>query len=235
MAQEAEAPRFVPVEIYGCNYLKGKDYGDLQRVIDKWNVWMDENGVAPYTAWTLTPFYTSRTEYDFDVAWLGAWADGAGMGATHQQWVFGDSMQEEFDKVVDCPMHTGYASANLKMPASWPNETGVTVFSDCKATGDKTAADAYDMEKAWADYMGSMGSEAGIWIMYNGPGVSDNGWQYKHVVGHADFASFGAGFETITNKGGWMKGAEIFGDNAECNGSRVYATQLIRDGGVSPN
>ena len=34
---EGGAPQLLPVEIYACNYLKGKDRSDLDKVIARWN------------------------------------------------------------------------------------------------------------------------------------------------------------------------------------------------------
>ena len=52
MAQEMDkAPTLNPLEVYTCNYLDGKDRGDLDKVIDRWNTWTDANDPAPYTAW----------------------------------------------------------------------------------------------------------------------------------------------------------------------------------------
>jgi hypothetical protein len=96
LAQEADPPRAVPVEVFACNYLKGKSYKDLQRVIDKWNKWMDENGAAAYTAWTLVPEFTNGGTYKMDVGWVGAWADGAGLG----QASVGDRIESRFLDMV---------------------------------------------------------------------------------------------------------------------------------------
>ena len=41
---EQEARRYVPVETYTCNYRAGKGPADLDKVIDNWNQWMDDNG-----------------------------------------------------------------------------------------------------------------------------------------------------------------------------------------------
>ena len=45
---EEPAPQLVPVEMYACNYLKGKDRSDLDKVIARWNKWTDEHDPAPY-------------------------------------------------------------------------------------------------------------------------------------------------------------------------------------------
>ena len=58
------------VEVYTCNYVEGKGPSDLDAVIANWNDWADAQGVNNYSAWTMTPFYSSP-EQDFDVIWMG--------------------------------------------------------------------------------------------------------------------------------------------------------------------
>jgi hypothetical protein len=233
-AQEADAPRFVPVEVFSCNYVKGKSYKDLQRVIDKWNKWMDENGAAAYTAWTITPDFSSGGKYEMDVGWVGAWADGKAMGASQQKSVFGDgaAMIAEFSNVVDCPMHSSSASVNIKEPMGWPSKTSVTIFSDCKVAEGKTVVDAFAMEQAWSEQMSASGSKAGTWLWYPGWGLGDIDYDYKRVIGHPDYPSTGADFESFTNGRGYEKAAGIFAGSVSCDSPRVYSTHLVRDGGV---
>ena len=68
---EDKTPTLNPLEMYTCNYLKGKDRGDLDKVITRWNAWTDDNDPAPYTAWVLTPVFFGP-EITFDVVWMGA-------------------------------------------------------------------------------------------------------------------------------------------------------------------
>ena len=236
LSQEEEPPRFVPVEVFGCNYLKGKSYTDLEKVIDRWNKWMDENSKSSYTAWTLQPHYYNRGAYEMDVGWIGVWADGNDMGASEQQTIFGEgaAMNAEFYKVVECAMHSSSASVNVKMPAEWPNETSVTIFSDCTVAEGKTLADAFAMEQAWGAHMESLGSKAGGWLWFPGWGLGDIEYDYKRVIGHPDYPSAGADFESFTNGQGFVKAGEIFGGNVVCDSPRVYATRLVRNGGVAP-
>ena len=57
---ETEARRYVPVETFTCNYRAGMGPADLDKVIENWNEWMDDNGREDYFAVTLTPHYTAR-------------------------------------------------------------------------------------------------------------------------------------------------------------------------------
>ena len=41
---DTEARRYVPVETFTCNYRDGMGPADLDKVIENWNEWMDDNG-----------------------------------------------------------------------------------------------------------------------------------------------------------------------------------------------
>jgi len=42
------------VEAYTCSYADGKSEADLDKVVAKWNKWADGQGMADYSAWTMT-------------------------------------------------------------------------------------------------------------------------------------------------------------------------------------
>ena len=94
------------VEIFTCSYAEGKGAADLDKVTAKWNKWADDQGLADYSAWTLTPFY-SGAEQDFDVIWLGVTETGKGMGAVQDMWLAkGGTLGDEFDSVSPCDSHS---------------------------------------------------------------------------------------------------------------------------------
>ena len=126
------------------------------------------------------------------------------------------------------------ASMNLKIPASWGQQTGAVAFADCSIAEGKTGNDAVAAHQAWAGYLQSTGSTAGLWLFFPGPGNGDVSWDYKVVTGHADYQSFGADFERFTNGGGWMEQAK-HDATTSCGSARIYTSQMIRDGGVKPN
>jgi hypothetical protein len=232
-AQDA-MPRLVPVEIYMCDYVKGKDRADLQRVIDKWNKWADASAYPAYTAWVLTPNFFAPN-YDFDVGWMGAWQDASGMGGGLQQWSFADGgMNAEFQKVVDCKQHGLMASMNLKMPEAWGGPTGAVSFSDCTIATGKTGDQVLAAHRGWADHLTAKGSKAGQWLFFPGPGAGDVSWDHKVVTGYGDYQSYGADFEGFTNGGGWREQAKL-ADTVACGSARLYTSELVRDGGVKPN
>ena len=83
---QAEPPKIVPVEIYVCNYHDGKGPADLDGWSTKWNAWADGQAMAPYSAYTMTPFYYGPDQ-DFDFLWLGVSPDAASMGRAQDAWL----------------------------------------------------------------------------------------------------------------------------------------------------
>jgi hypothetical protein len=235
-AQDESAPNLSAVEIYSCNYNKGKGQKDLDKVVAKWNDWADETGYTPYNAWSLAPVF-GCPDYSFDMGWLGAWENGAEMGKGLQQWKKGGgAMQAEFDKVVSCASHVAFTSANLKAPAQsdWPAE-GVTAFSDCKIAQGKKLEDAIKVHSGWAKHLTANGSKAGLWMFLPSMGGVDVDYDYKMVVSHPDFVSLGIDNNAYTNGRGWEKERELSQGVVSCGVPRVYNTELLRNGGVKVN
>jgi hypothetical protein len=71
--------KIIPVHLYACNYNDGKDASDMNRAIERWNRFMDEQGIDSYAAWTLVPYHYAG-EPSADIMWLGAYRDGNAMG-----------------------------------------------------------------------------------------------------------------------------------------------------------
>jgi len=234
-AQDPPPPAFSAIDSYICNYNEGKNRADLDKVIAKWNKWMDKQGGAAYSAWVMTPVL-GASNYPMDFAWLGVWANGNDMGKGMQSWMEdGGAMSAEFDSVMTCPDHSNAASVNVRPPGEgWPTKSGVTVFTDCAVAEGKTMQDAMAANRAWAAHLDSTGSKAGMWAFFPGAGSSDPGYDYKMVSSYPDFEAYGADWESYTNGQGWAKAGQIFGGVTDCGSQRVYHSSTVRDGGVSP-
>ena len=76
--EATEGSPIFPVEIFACNFHEGKGSSDLDQWVSQWNAWADK-GLAPYSAWTLTPFYYGE-EQTIDFIWLGTSTDAATLG-----------------------------------------------------------------------------------------------------------------------------------------------------------
>mgnify|MGYP001553764860 FL=1 len=234
-AQDPPPPNFAAIDAYMCNYNDGKNRGDLDKVVAKWNKWMDDTKGAPYSAWVMTPVLSS-VNMPADVVWLGVWQNGNDLGMGMQHWADnGGNLGYEFDEVIDCGEHSNAASVNIRPPAKgWPGKSGVAVFANCTVAEGKTVADAMAVHRAWAAHLDSTGSKAGMWVFFPGFGQNNPDWDYKVVTSHPDYLSMGADWESYTNGQGWMKAMEIGAGVLSCDSPRAYHSTTVRDAGINP-
>lgn len=236
IAQEAPpAPSFAAIDAYLCNYQKGKGPEDLMKLGERWNKWMDENSSAPYSAWIMHPVLSSLN-MPADVVWMGAWPNGNAMGKGMQEWADkGDKLNEDFLDVIDCAEHSQAASVNIRPPvAGWPGKEGVAAFSNCTVAEGSTVMDAMAVHQAWSNHLDAIGSKAGMWAFFPAAGQNNPEWDYKVVVSHPDYISYGADWENFTNGQGWQKAMQMgSGKVVNCDSPRVYHSATVRDAGIS--
>ena len=209
------------VEIYTCSYADGKGPADLDNVIAKWNKWADGQGLADYTAWTLTPFY-SGTEQDFDVIWLGATATGKGMGNVQDMWLAkGGTLGDEFDSVAPCDAHSMSAAVQFKAPPKREDRSSIVLdFSDCTVgDGKHFSTDVAPALKAWGEFLAEHGSTAGIWALFPVFGGGGEKFDFKYVESHGNYSEQGADFDNYDP----AKARELFPYGMlDCDSSRSY-------------
>lgn len=222
---DSRMSKFVPTEIFACNYREGKGPKDLDAAIDNWNKHLDSQKGDTYAAWTLTRQYYS-SEQDFDLLWLGAWTDGNAMGKGRDNYhATGRAIQAGFSAVVDCAGHAGYVSWAYKLPSNYgtsTSDTGVMAFTDCNM---KEGANYDSMQaglKAWAEVLSESGSEAAIYQWWPVYGGGDTEFDFKIVTVYSNYAEQGADLERMGNGELWRKRMELVGDQFSCNVSRVY-------------
>ncbi|NNC98956.1 MAG: hypothetical protein HKN85_02115 [Gammaproteobacteria bacterium] len=226
---EAAGPVFAPIEAFVCNYRKGQTRADLDKVIAKWNKWMDDTNQEPYSAWLYSAYYNSPA-YAFDVAWLGVWPDGNTMGRSTDAWLAdGGEHAAGFDKVLDCPVHSNFAATQIRSGGAENGDSAVLGFSDCKVKEGGTMGDTMQAVNAWNEYRAGQGSKASTWMffpVYGGEAEFD----FKMVSAHPDYAALGADYESYGNGGGYLKAREIIGDTFDCGTTRIYNSVRVRDG-----
>jgi len=230
-----DPPSFTSVEGFTCSYNKGKGPSDLAKVNVKWNAWADGINFPAYNAWNLTPnFVDSGTT--MDVVWLGAWQNGIDMGKGLDLWkTKGSKINTEYGKVVTCGEHSNFASYNIRMPdMSSPSTSGVVTFSDCSLEEGKSMADGMAAVAAWAKHLDSTGSKSGMWVFFPALGTGDTDWDFKMVESHRNYASLGHDWEDYGNKQGYAKAQAVFTGVMECGGTRVYDSEMVRNGGLKP-
>lgn len=230
LAQEQEqGPTMNPLEIFTCDYEKGKDRGDLDKVIDRWNTFMDNNDAAPYTAWVLTPAFYGP-EITFDVVWMGAWPTHADMGKSLQSWKDkGGKMNAEFLNVFSCDQHGSMAVLPMQAPVE-PTDSALVRFMDCTIAEGKNAEDMVGAHRKFGSYMDSKGSDTNAWLFFSGMGAGKIDYDYKLVLANADYPSLTKDSEILTNGGGWMEAGKTFGGITECDSPRLYHADMVRNG-----
>jgi hypothetical protein len=231
-AQEEEAPEALdaaPVEAWACDYNDGMGPSDLDKVIDEWNDWMDDQGQMNYFAATLTPVYFG--ERNFDIAWLGAWTDGHAMGSGTDLWITeGRGMQARFFEVLNCSSHTSFVSLNVKEPQDNdgpPSDTFVLNFSNCSFEEDKEFSDYLAAQNEWNAYADEIGLVGGTWIWFPIAGETDDSYDFKAISSAPDFTTYGANWQLFMD-GHFRKSNELFGDILDCDISRTYHATVLR-------
>lgn len=221
--------KVLPVELFACKFNEGQGPANLDRVITRFNQWADNRGMDNYAAWTLTPhFFTS--EQDFDMIWMGAFADGNAMGSGYHNWLReGGEVAEAFNKVWDCAAHILLSSAMYKAPAD--DETpasGIISMMDCKLNEGHRYPDIKAAELRWVDHLQQNGSTAGYWHWFPTYGGGDSDFDYKVVFAYRDYMELGKDFESFANGGGRETSQEIFGNIDDCDDARVYVATSRR-------
>jgi hypothetical protein len=74
-----------------------------------------------------------------------------------------------------------------------------------------------------------------MWAFFPGAGQNDIDWDYKIVVSHPDYLSYGADWDNFTNGQGWRKAMELgSGTVVSCDSPRVYHSVTVRNAGINP-
>jgi hypothetical protein len=211
-----------PVEIFTCTYNEGKGHGDLGPILGEWNEWADAQGLKDYSAWILTPYYSSP-EQDFDMIWLGGSPSAVALGRAQDAWIAtGGKLQKKFDEVVSCSAHTAFATLEFKQPPERKNPDNVVIsFSDCNVDESTSFIDLVPAMMEWAAYREGHGSTSGMWAMMPAMGGGGEDFDFKWVTAYQNLEDFGADFDQYSESG-WKKGGELFAGKLSCDSSRIY-------------
>ncbi len=220
--EESEAPAIFPVETYTCTFNNGQGPADLEKVIDGWNAYMDEQGVDNYFAVTLTPNYFGGET--FDVGWLGTSPSAEELGAGADNWLAtGGKHAAEFARVISCDSHSNFATMQIKEPPeNAPQDNIVLTFANCSAVDGKTMDDVYTAMDAWTAYMIENGYRNGAWVMFPAYGIDDVDFDFKLVNGYDNHNEMGKDYDQYANDGGYQKHAELLSGVMRCDVTRVY-------------
>jgi hypothetical protein len=219
-----------PVEYWSCTWKKGKDMGDMDKAIEKFNEWRESHS-SNYNAWVLTPMYFDPS-VNMDVAWLGGWQDGADYGKYQDAWHNeGQEVFQGFMKVVDCDGHQMATSLTLNAQDAPPKD-GLVMFSRCEVAEGKTVMDAVNAHQGLTDsYKGSNGPTVNSWLFFPGAGSGpDVSLDYWTVLGFPTYADFGAAWEGYTNGGGWEKFMTALGGTTQCAAGTGFNARHVSGG-----
>jgi len=211
----------VPVEIYTCNYADGKGPADLDKVVANWSKWADDQETNNYSAWTMTPFYSSP-EQEFDVIWMGVTETGQEMGAAQDDWLAnGGDVAAEFDSVSPCNAHSMFAAVQIKDPPDREDPSSVVIsFSDCTIGDGHSFSEAVmPALQSWSEFRSGHGSTAGMWVFFPVYGGGGEEYDFKWVVSHGNHADAGSDFDNYDP----AKASEIFPSGMlDCDSARAY-------------
>lgn len=229
-AQEQGAPTPTPIiEVFGCNFVNNSDMGDWNALATRFNAWADRNNLKDYTAFTMTP-YVHSDQLTYDVLWLGAFPNGAAMGADEALYFArGADIDAAFGAIVDCSIHQHFAELNLREPQGPPPETdGIASFSDCKVGDGRTVDEAIEALGEWNDYLTERGSDLFSAMLFPLAGESDEAdYTFKLVEGFASIEAYGRDIDVYTS-GGFRRADELLGRVIDCDSPRLYRLNRVR-------
>ncbi len=223
-------PNIVAMEMFACNYNKGKDLTDSLKVVEEWNEYIDSTD-ASYIAWILEPYYTNPDE-QYESYWIGFAPTFEAMGKA-QETMFTDEglkLNEKFNRVSTCDAHSLWGVQAVKQPED-SFEDGFLAASRCKLLEDATPQKILSADKKWSDYMDSKGMKGGIFRWYAGPGVSmafSEEYDLVTINTVDSLSTFGSGADINVNGGGNMMAASLYGELMQCEDMRVYTATAAR-------
>ena len=223
-----DGPGITMVHARTCSLNDRQDMDDLQRVINSWNAWADDQGVTDYFALTMTPnFHGPDT---FDVGWIGTSQSGESLGAALDMWgAEGGDLAERFAEVVSCDSHSMFASVQAKPGMNQvPPDNVVVTFSDCKRTKGTSNGQFWDSMSAWADYMTEKGYPQAVWVWYPVFGAGGAEFDFKIVEGYPDHAAVGKSFDLWIEGEDWRHFERLMEPRVKCDDARVYDGKVQR-------
>lgn len=211
-----------PVELYACKYNDGKGPADLDKVVEKWNAWADEQGLQDYSGWTLVPYY-SGPDQEFDVLWLGGSSSAKMLGRAQDRWLAtGGDVMNEFNETWSCDAHANFAVLEYKTPPERSDPSNIVVaFSDCNMADGTTFEDISPALGAWSEYRAGHGSTSGMWVFFPAYGGGGEEFDFKFITAWQNLEDQGADYDQYSESG-WMKANELFAGKLDCDSSRVY-------------
>ena len=226
-AQGAPAT-MTPIEFLTCRYADGKGPSDLDTLDAAFNEWMARSEAPPYSAYVLVPRAHGR-DVDFDLAWVGAWPNGATMGQSMAHYFTqGAELGPVFDTVMRCDANTQFAVLTLR-PAAEEGRFGPLEVSSCTLRVGAGIDAALAAVIEWVEYFGRSGSSAAHWILFPAYGESSTAtYSFKWASGYPSYEAFGRDYDEFYNGGGVDRFAALLDPLMRCDSPRLYSVRPIR-------
>tara|TARA_Y100000590_G_scaffold166965_1_gene191181 strand:+ start:752 stop:1510 length:759 start_codon:yes stop_codon:yes gene_type:complete len=223
-------PNTFTMEALQCKFTQGNDMDDAKRVIAQWKDNADKNFSVPYSAWVLTPLYTSSQDVEFDFAWLGFTSDAASMGRTQDEWQASgaESIGTKWERVTDCDGQALYGVIEARAPKnpSKEGQKGYLSVSSCSFKEGKTGLDLAENDKAWNAYDDLNGFEGGVWRWWPGAGSPTS---FEHdfflAISYSSMEDYG---KDRDNNLAAMRAGTRPESILNCDAPRIYSSENVR-------
>ena len=223
-------PNAFSMESLQCKFTQGNDMDDAKRVIAQWKDNADKNFSVPYSAWVLSPLYTSTEDVDFDFAWIGFAENVASMGRIQDEWLAtgAETIGAKWEKVTDCAGQALYGVIEARAPRTSFEEgqAGYLSVSNCSFKEGKKGLDLAENDKAWNAYDDENGFEGGVWRWWPGAGSPTS---YEHdfllAIGYTSMEEYGRDRD---NNLAAMRAGTRPESILNCDAPRIYSSENVR-------
>jgi hypothetical protein len=229
MGQPPQPPGII--EIVACNFLEGRDAGDLAGPMNAFNEWADDHDIEDFTVTTLMPAFTSDA-LTYDVLFMNRWRDTSAFG--REMGVFygpgGDEAVAGFAAVVDCSATTAFASF-LVAPPGDARDGGPLQFQNCTVKENRTLGDAIGAINQLAEATaGTYGTGHVVLIPVVGENP-DATYTFKWMLLHESWQNYGDNLGALFAGGGPPLG-DFIDPVMDCDlaggGARIYNQTINR-------
>jgi hypothetical protein len=216
------------LQVYSCNYAKGKGAKDLASAVSFWQTQMDKidsKDMQNYFGATLTPI-SANTDADF--YWLGgspnlnSFARG---GEAYSSSVAGQAADARFDKMSSCKSNLFFSEQiHAGMEPEEGNSDFVMEAFGCTLKKGKTRANVSAAEGSYKAMYDALGLKVNVFRL--APFIANTAVDLYYFIAHDDMVAFGSNnTHMITSKMGPAANGAL-NQVMECKGG-LYAGNIV--------
>ncbi len=229
-AQAADSPQVV--EAFGCNFLDGKDFDDLDQAAEYFasqRSKIDSSALQKIRSVMWVPVLGS---VNVDVVWFNG-------NMTFNEWAevheaisgtsVGRSIQAQFNDVLDCPGSSLHTSENLfRNDKAFTGDTVVIESYQCELSPGKTIADTDAAIAAWKPVFAKAvaATDAASIVGRRIPLISGSGFDLTYYLVWDDNSAYAAGNSALQADPENAKSAEMFAAAHRCE-SALFSGQIM--------